>query len=252
MILVTRVRRIRRRARRRASWGRGGTGLDMTRDCGDMDTREDGGIDEARIGWLNRLQQEIPACVRSSQTRRTSVYVYALYERFRSRRRKLLRKRWLCHPRSISVPGEARLERRHVPFADVVAGGNFESASIPDIFCGMYVTPTTWKEISGSRASKRPGTEGGTTLCPWYGTVSWRTRPGGRVCARVCSIEGEEEEKKNTGNSKVSFVRWYPRLSVSSNRSSCSPFVSGACVQGHLCESGSRDIVERCDNLAEK
>ncbi|EZA56433.1 hypothetical protein X777_03053, partial [Ooceraea biroi] len=51
------------------------------------------------------------------------------------------------------------------PFANVITGGRFESASIPDIFCGMYMTPTTWEGICGSRASKRPGTEGGTTLC---------------------------------------------------------------------------------------
>ncbi|TGZ54366.1 Uncharacterized protein DBV15_12899 [Temnothorax longispinosus] len=62
--------------------------------------------------------------------------------------------------------------RRLAPLANVVAGDYFESTSFPDTFCGMYVTPTTWKEICGSRASKRSGTVGGTTLCPWHGTVS--------------------------------------------------------------------------------
>ncbi|KYQ54214.1 hypothetical protein ALC60_06758 [Trachymyrmex zeteki] len=55
--------------------------------------------------------------------------------------------------------------RRLAPFANVIAGDYFELESIPDIFCSMYVTLTTWKEICGSRASKRLG---GTTLCPWY------------------------------------------------------------------------------------
>ncbi|EGI64568.1 hypothetical protein G5I_06757 [Acromyrmex echinatior] len=53
--------------------------------------------------------------------------------------------------------------RRLAPFANVIAGDYFELESIPDIFCSMYVTLTTWKEICGSRASKRLG---GTTLCP--------------------------------------------------------------------------------------
>lgn len=125
------------------------------------------------------------------------------------------------HLRNINVL-ETQFEGRLAPFANVVAGDYFEPASIPDIFCGMYVTPTTWKEICGSRASKRSGTEGGTALCPWYGTVSWRTRLGG-VCVRLC------KRGKNTENSKVPFVRWYLRLSVSSNRFSCLRLVPGAC-----------------------
>jgi len=99
--------------------------------------------------------------------------------------------RWR-HSRNINVL-KTWFAGRLTSFA--IAGDYFELESIPDIFCGMYVTLTTWKEIRGSRASKRPSTEGGTTLCPWYGTVSWRTRVDS-ACMCVCDCVEEKKTRR--------------------------------------------------------
>ncbi|KAH0955730.1 hypothetical protein HN011_002813 [Eciton burchellii] len=58
----------------------------------------------------------------------------------------------------------------------------------------MYMTPTAWEGICGSRASKRPAAEGGTTLCPRYATVS--VSPG--CLAHVRAARKHRAESCNT------------------------------------------------------